>query len=405
MRLRLRTVLALVSVVCLVESAAARSLRDELATASQSVGIQSGGAFDALADAIASTAANNIPVVSASAGFTYRYNPTLEVFERSAETLGPIFLERPETLGRNKFNVNVSWQYVEFNAFDGQDLDDLQGNGQVVLRQVDGSGNLQGFRADNLQYRLGLRNNVVAFSFTYGILDNLDVNVLMPIITTSLDWGVTRQQIQTAGPDGVFSPDTGSPVTGRSSANTFGPGDMLLRFKYQLPRADWFRSAFGLQFRFPTGREDDFQGTGDFWVTPAFYASTLLWDRVEPFVNAAIDFDMNNSTQSQARYGAGFDVDVIPQLGFVFAFLGRSQLDDPSTPGETDFLYLTPSGLQQQPLLGIDLGRKDFFDFSFGVRAVIWRSVMLFANGIYALNDQGLRNDTIIPTVGIEGTF
>ena len=31
--------------------------------------------------------------------------------------------------------------------------------------------------------------------------------------------------------------------------------------------------------------------------------------------------------------------------------------------------------------------------------------IMLFANGIYALNDAGLRNDTIIPTVGLEGTF
>jgi len=30
---------------------------------------------------------------------------------------------------------------------------------------------------------------------------------------------------------------------------------------------------------------------------------------------------------------------------------------------------------------------------------------MVFANGIYALNDAGLRNDTIIPTVGVEGTF
>ena len=61
--------------------------------------------------------------------------------------------------------------------------------------------------------------------------------------------------------------------------------------------------------------------------------------------------------------------------------------------------------MQPRPLLGLDLGRKDFFDFSFGFRAVVWRSVMLFANGIYALNSQGLRNDTVIPTVGVEGTF
>ena len=97
----------------------------------------SGSAFDALAEAIAVTNANNIPVISASAGFTYRYNPQLEVFERSAETLGPIFLERPQTLGQGKFNVNLSWQYVEYNEFDGQSLRNLHGNGPIVLRNVD----------------------------------------------------------------------------------------------------------------------------------------------------------------------------------------------------------------------------------------------------------------------------
>jgi hypothetical protein len=402
---RLRTFLVMVSVLGLAGPAAGRSLRDTLAGASESVGIRSGGAFNALADAIANTAANNIPVISASAGFTYRYNPELEVFERSAETLGPIFLERPETLGQGKFNANVSYQFVKFNSFDGTDLEDLQGEGQVVLRNV-AAGNLVGFEADDLRYNLKLRNHIAAFSFTYGVLDNLDVNLLLPVINTALDVAVTRQQVFTAGPDGDFAPNTGPVITGSSDDSKFGPGDLLLRLKYQLPRADWFRSAFGLQFRFPTGDEDNFQGTGDFWITPAFYASTLLWDRVEPFVNAALDFDTNNSVLSQARYGAGFDVDVVSWAGLVVAFLGRSQLDDPVEPGETDFLYLLPSGqTARRPLLGIDLGRKDFFDFSFGGRVVVWQNVMLFANAIFALNDDGLRDDNFIPTIGFEGTF
>ena len=77
-------------------------------------GLEGGSAFDALAENIADTAARSLPVVSASAGFTYRYNPQLEVFERTSDTLGPLFLERPDTLGRGKFNVNVSFQYVQF---------------------------------------------------------------------------------------------------------------------------------------------------------------------------------------------------------------------------------------------------------------------------------------------------
>jgi len=102
--------------------AEAASLRDRLAGASQTVGLASGSAFDSLASVIADTAARSIPVVSASAGFTYQFNPQLEVFERTSETLGPIFLERPDTLGRSKININVSSQYVQFDAFDGTSL-------------------------------------------------------------------------------------------------------------------------------------------------------------------------------------------------------------------------------------------------------------------------------------------
>src|SRR2546430_8392218 len=54
------------------------SLRDRFSSTARGVGLEGGGAFDALGDAIADTAARNLPIVSASAGFTYRYNPRSE---------------------------------------------------------------------------------------------------------------------------------------------------------------------------------------------------------------------------------------------------------------------------------------------------------------------------------------
>src|SRR5712691_5964719 len=83
----------------------------------------------------------------------------------------------------------------------------------------------------------------------------------------------------------------------------------------------------------------------------------------------------------------------------------RGALLELAAASETAFLHLTSAGVAQRPLLGVNFDRKDFFDLSFGARAVVWRQVMVFANGIFALNDDGLRNDTIIPTAGIEGTF
>ena len=405
MKTIVRSVGAAALLLLAVSPAPARSLREQLGSASELVGISGGAAFDALADVIADTAARNLPVVSASAGITYGFNRELEIFERTSQTLGPIFLERPDTIGRSKFNVNVSFQYVNFNAYDGADLGSLQSPYPIVTRVTDGSGNLLGYTANRLVYDMQITSYVTAISATYGLLDSLDLNLLLPLIQTHLGVAPTSQQLFIAEPTGPFLPSQGDLLSGDTSGGKFGVGDILLRLKYQLPQWRGFRSAAGLQLRLPSGEQENFQGTGSFEASPAVYVSTLLWGRVAPQFNAAIDLNAEDVSRSQARYGLGVDVDVVPRFGLAFAFLGRSEFARSDTPGSTSFLHLVNGTTVQEPLLGLNFGRKDFFDFSFGFRAVVWRQVMLFASGIYALNNEGLRNDTIIPTVGVEGTF
>jgi hypothetical protein len=385
--------------------ARAGSLSDQLVEGAARVGIQGGSAFDALAETLANTAARDLPVVSASAGFTYEYNSELEIFERSSQTLGPILLERPDTLGRSKLNVNLSYQYVRFDAYDGQDIDSLESPYPIVTNVVSG-GVVTAANATRLEYDLGLTNHIVALSATYGILDDLDVNILLPLIQTSFDTGVNALTVQTAPAGGSFSPCTSNCFqTTDLSGDAFGVGDILLRAKYLFARDEQLRAAAGLQLRLPSGDEDDFQGTGSFEISPALYASTLLWGRVSPQANLAIDINTDDVSQSQARYGIGVDTDLLPRVGFSLAFLGRSEFSESASPSETSFLHLVNGVPQEEPLLGLDFGRKDYFDLSFGFRVVVWREVMVFVNGLYALNDEGLRNDTIIPLVGVEGTF
>ena len=405
MRKVLRSAGVTVLALLVAAPAAARSLKDTLGGASEKVQISGGSAFDALAENIADTAARSLPIVSASAGFTYRYNPSIEAFERSTDTLGPLFLERPDTLGRGKINVNVSFQYVQFDEFDGDDIKGLESSDAIVLNVLDSAGNVIGRRASRLAYSLGIQNYVTAFSFTYGILDDLDVNLLIPVIATTLKVGVQSQQLQSGPPGGAFTPDPGPLLVGRTGGHATGVGDLLVRLKYQLPRLEWLRSAAALQLRLPSGNEDDFQGTGSFEASPFLFASTILWDRVEPHANIGIDLRADDVARSQARYGVGVDVDVHPRVGLALGFLGRSEFEGSADADETSFLHLTSAGVQQRPLLGLDFGRKDFYDVSFGVRGVVFRNVMVFANVIRALNDDGLRNDTVIPAFGVEGTF
>jgi hypothetical protein len=389
--------------------AGARSLQDKLGAASELVGIQSGGAFDALAENIADTAARSLPVISSSAGFTYRYNPQLEVFERTSETLGPLYMERPDTLGRNKFNFSVSFQYVELNTFDGDDLKQLESGDPIVLRAFN-AGTPIGFRANRLRYSIGLQNYVTAFSATYGVTDDVDINLLVPVIATNMRVGVHSREVATAGLDGVFTPSSGFERVGRTDGDTVGVGDVLLRAKYQLPRPRreelaWLHSALGLQVRFPTGSPENFQGTGDFELSPFLYLSTICWGRVEPALNLGFEFNAGDVSRSAARYAAGVDVDVTKIFNVNVAFLGRSQFEGTADPRDTEFLHLQGGRTVSEPLLGLDFGRKDTLDLSFGFRVVVWKNLMVFANAIYALNDDGLRNDTVVPAGGIEGTF
>jgi hypothetical protein len=98
-------------------------------------------------------------------------------------------------------------------------------------------------------------------------------------------------------------------------------------------------------------------------------------------------------------------VDVVPTVNLNLAYLGRSQFEGTADAQDTEFKHLHNGQVVTEPLLGLDFGRKDTSDLSFGVRFVVWKNLMVFANGIYALNDSGLRNDTIIPAGGVEGTF
>ena len=59
--------------------------------------------------------AADFPAISTVPGFTYRYNPQIDEFERSSASLGPVFVERAHTLGQGKFDLGFSYLFVDFD--------------------------------------------------------------------------------------------------------------------------------------------------------------------------------------------------------------------------------------------------------------------------------------------------
>jgi hypothetical protein len=65
------------------------------------------------------------PIGSTVAGFTYDFDPNLAIFVRSTQGLGPVLAERAQTNGRGKLNISVAYSRIEFDVFEGHDLDDI----------------------------------------------------------------------------------------------------------------------------------------------------------------------------------------------------------------------------------------------------------------------------------------
>ena len=69
--------------------------------------------------------AADFPAISTVPGFTYRYNPQIDEFERSSASLGPVFVERAHTLGQGKFDLGFSYLFVDFDELNGKSLNRL----------------------------------------------------------------------------------------------------------------------------------------------------------------------------------------------------------------------------------------------------------------------------------------
>jgi hypothetical protein len=423
--------------------AEAKSLREALAPDNPVLQ----GALGPLGNAIGSQVANQIPALSTSAGYTYEWNPELEVLERSAKTFGPLFSERAVTLGRNKFNLNVSYTYIKFEEFNGQNLDKLTNKVEKAFVPETGTtqyfGLFRGFQdvndpnltrlaGDRVTLDLDLEAQLFDFSFTYGVLDNLDVNVDIPVLRT-----YARSAVQETLPDprclGVSEDcDVALDTLGGdnngffllpeqvSRATKLGVGDIHLRTKWA-PVTKPVRLAGLLDLALPTGDPADFQGTGDTRLATSLIASKDVFSIFELHSQGGVEFNCNDVDRSQARYAAGVTAQLASFMALTVDFLGRSEfgsqaripnagrlpavrkIDGVDTLTQPLDELTDDDNFKGQPLF-VDIKRNDVLDLAVGGRFAIGDRAMIIANFLIPLNQDGLRAD-FIPTVGAEINF
>src|SRR5437867_554401 len=243
--------------------------------------------LEPLAPALADSIALTYPTASASSSVIYVFNPELGTYERENPVLGPIIGERADTIGRRQFNVAVSYSYVHLTSIDGEDLGRLENRailkGRVIALPVPGDtvlrdGRLTNFVPVRVVADIDAQAHIVTPQITYGLTPDLDVNLAVPLLRSTLRVGALIQV-----PDPRLLPEFALPRDSRLnqtvdravSDDAEGIGDVLLRAKYVLLR-DWFVDmAAGVGLALPTGRVEELRGTGHTRVQPTFIVSRM----------------------------------------------------------------------------------------------------------------------------------
>jgi len=379
--------------------------------------------FGLLVKQLAPSAAD-FPATSTVPGFTFRYNPQLQVFERSSSSLGPVFVERPLTVGRGKFELGMSFLYVDFKDLDGDSLDglkfsDLGHNDCCNAVRPPPSPGFPTFEDDTADLKFEnfeLYSYVLSFFATYGITDRWDVNFLIPVIFTTMDIK-TRQTLgnESGTNTHFFNVATQQRVrfTNFDDSKT-GVGDILLRTKYHLYERDGFNLAGGLTLRVPSGDEDNFQGLGDTTLMP-FWAFAKEYGRFDFHVSSGIEFDFDDSDRNRIRYGGGVTLQLIENVAFLVDIVGSSGLKkDRISQTVTQFVNSggssegTPTTIPTSITVH-DTLRTDIVDLNVGFKTSLLNpqsrySIVAFSTVFVPLNNDGLRADWI-PAFGVEVGF
>ena len=344
--------------------------------------VASADSFNRLNDII-SAQIGAIPFASSGAGFAFRYDEDLGTFVQVAKSFGPIYAERAETIGKGRFNANLSFTAFKYDEFLGDDLDRFMVTTLHDADTIPPDDEHSSFELDTVVINLNLDINVNALVFagTYGLTDRLDVGFLVPF--ADIDLRVDARAEVVKSPDNMIPVDVhtfeGGPESPSDSARgtATGLGDIVLRAKYHWLQSETNNVAAAVQVKTATGDDEDFLGTGDNTVRPLLIYSRSFGS-FTPHMNLGYEFNLDDSDQNSLEYAAGFDFGA-ESYTLALSILGSREM---SGDGIADTIV----------------------NGAFGVKWNPFGSYILTANVLVPLNDDGLRSD-VISTLAFERNF
>lgn len=344
--------------------------------------IASADSFHALNNTIAAQV-GAIPFASAASGFAFRYDDDLGTFVQVAESFGPIYAERAETIGAGRFNANLSFAQFQYSEFLGADLDHLVVSTLHEAETLDPDDVRTSFELDTVDITMDLdiRIKSLVFAGTYGITDRFDIGILVPFSRVEMNIDAHADVVKS--PENLIPVDVhtfeGGPESPNDRANgsANGLGDIWLRAKYHWLESESNNLAAEIVVKTSTGDDSDFLGTGEATARPLLVYSRTFGS-FTPHINLGYEFNFDDSKKNSLEYAAGFDYGS-QLLTFAVSVLGSREMNG---DGIADTIINGATGVKFNP---------------FG-------NYIVTVNALFPLNDDGLRSD-LIATVGIEKNF
>lgn len=359
----------------------------------------------------------NMPIGSTSGSETFRFVGGVPV--KTSISAGPIFAERPQTLGRGRVLAGVNRSGFRFATLRGVDMKNI--NLTFTHQNVDFPNCSTTFNGDCAKYGIpGFENDVMAFNLsidldvrvnslymTYGVTDRFDVGLVVPVVEAHFE-GASRAEMQPFGGTTAahyFSGTATNPVLAaerQTRGSATGLGDIALRLKANLRNTGNTSAGVLVDARFPTGSEKDLLGAGKFSGRAMAIVASRFGD-FSPHINVGYLVRGGDEANDAVLGTLGFDHRLGSGITLAADLVSELQVGDSKLELPSIVHYEAPFQRTVNPT-DIPDRRDDIVNGSFGFKIAAAKNLTAVLNTLFPLNRGGLRAD-LIYTAGLEYTF
>lgn len=357
------------------------------------------------------TQLSQLPLAAAAPGAVIL---TLGGTPQAYPNLGPILIDRPDSVGRSRFVLGFSAQEFNFNHLDGIGI----GNIPFVYQIPQGTGT--GYYSQTIH--TAVKYNQYVLVAAYGLPRKTDFSVVVPITRISIGVASLNPMTYTLNSaTGKWSGVTAATGNLYTRGSASGIGDVVLNLKHVLWGGGDSRgaAAAGVALRLPTGDALNYLGSGAAGFN--LYGLAAYKAKFSPHVKIAYQWNAksillniggNSSNDSKLPGGLqtaiGADFGATRFLTISGDVITNEFQNSPSISAGSVTLTDTNGQQSVAPLPTVNNVTKSFTtaNLSFGVKLKPLKKndLVLYGNLLTQMNDVGLRSDPS-PSVGISYNF